>query len=116
MKHSLMYISLHLISFHEIHIKYVAIFKTQIQRMWTRIQRMRRTWLTRWIQRIQRIQWIWQIQRTRWIQRIWRIRQIQRIRRIPYAVFKRFFSFIYTATKGFISSSKLSSELYLAEA
>ena len=116
MKHSLMYISLHLISFHEIHIKYVAIFKTQIQRMWTRIQQMRRTWLTRWIQRIQRIQWIWQIQRTRWIQRIWRIRQIQRIRRIPYAVFKRFFSFIYTATKGFISSSKLSSELYLAEA
>ena len=99
-----MYISLHLISFHEIHIKYVAIFKTQIQRMRTRIQRMQRTWRTRWIQRIQRIQWIW------------RTGQIQRIRRIPYAVFKRFFSFIYSATKSFISSSKLSSELYLAEA
>ena len=63
-----------------------------------RIQRMRRTW------RIRRIRWIWRILRTR------------RIRRIPYAIFKRFFSFIYSATKGFISSSKLSSELYLAEA
>ena len=69
-----------------------------------RIQRMRRTW------RIRRIRWIWRILRTR------RIRWIQRIRRIPYAIFKRFFSFIYSATKGFISSSKLSSELYLAEA
>ena len=74
---------------------------------------MRRTWRTRRI---------WRIQRTRWIRRtrrIWRIRRIQRIqwiRRIPYAIFKRFFSFIYSATKGFISSSKLSSELYLAEA
>ena len=63
-----------------------------------RIQRMRRTW------RIRRIRWIWRILRTR------------RIRRIPYAIFKRFFSFIYSRTKGFISSSKLSSELYLAEA
>ena len=69
-----------------------------------RIQRMRRTW------RIRRIRWIWRILRTR------RIRWIQRIRRIPYAIFKRFFSFIYSRTKGFISSSKLSSELYLAEA
>ena len=80
-----------------------AIFKT-------RIQRMRRTWRTRRI---------WRIQRTRWIrrtQRIWRIQRIQWIRRIPYAIFKRFFSFIYSVTKGFISSSKLSSELYLAEA
>ena len=57
-----------------------------------RIQRMRRTWRTR------------------------RIRWIQRIRRKPYAIFKRFFSFIYFRTKGFICSSKLSSELYLAEA
>ena len=89
---------------------FLAIFETRIRRMRTRIQRMRRTWGTRRIQRIQRIQRIWRIQRTR---RIWRI---QRIRRIPYAIFKRFFSFIYSATKGFISSSKLSSELYLAEA
>ena len=59
--------------------------------MRTRIRRMRRTWRTR---------------------RIWRI---QRIRRIPYAIFKRFLSFIYSPTKGFIISSKLSSELYLAE-
>ena len=80
---------------------FLAIFETRIRRMRTRIQRMRRTWGTRRIQRIQRIQ------------RIWRI---QRIRRIPYTIFKRFFSFIYSATKGFISSSKLSSELYLAEA
>ena len=70
--------------------------------MRARIQRMRRT---------RRIQRIWRIQRT------WRIRRIQwiwRIRWIPYAIFKRFFSFIYSAAKGFISSSKLSSELYLA--
>ena len=93
-------------------LKQAAIFKTRIRRMRTRIQRIRRTWGTR------RIQWIWRIQRTRqiWrIQRIWWIWRIQRIRRIPYAIFKRFFSFIYSATKGFISSSKLSSELYLAE-
>ena len=30
-------------------------------------------------------------------------------------ILKRFFSFIYSATKGFISSSKLSSGLYLVE-
>ena len=88
----------------------LAIFKTRIRRMRTQIQRMRRTWRTRRIQRTRRI---WRIQRTRWI---WQIRRISRIRRIHYAIFKRFFSFIYSATKGFISSSKLSSELYLAEA
>ena len=81
--------------------------------MRTQIQRMRRTWRTRRIQRTRRIWRIWRIQRTRWI---WQIRRISRIRRIHYAIFKRFFSFIYSATKGFISSSKLSSELYLAEA
>ena len=86
------------------------IFKTQIQQMRTRIQRMRRTWRT---QRIRQTLRIWRIQ---WIQRIPRIRRIQRIRRIPYAIFKRFFSFIYPATKCFMSSSKLSSELYLDEA
>ena len=31
------------------------------------------------------------------------------------SIFKTFLSFIYSANKGFISSSKLSSELYLAE-
>ena len=61
--------------------------------MRTRVQRMRGTWRTRRIWRIQRIQWT------------------RRIRRIPYTIFKRFFSFIYSATKGFISSSQLSSEL-----
>ena len=74
--------------------------------MRTRIQRMRRTWQTRrtrQIWRIQRIQWIWRIQ---WTRRIWRIRRIQRIRPIPYAILM-FFRFIYSATKGFISSSKL---------
>ena len=95
---------------------FLAIFETRIRRMRTRIQRMRRTWGTRRIQRIQRIQRIWRIQRTRRIRRTRRIWRIQRIRRIPYTIFKRFFSFIYSATKGFISSSKLSSELYLAEA
>ena len=76
-----------------------AIFKTWIRRVRTRIRRMRRTWRT---------QGIWRIRRTR---RILRIRRIQRIRKI----FKRFLSFIYSPTKGFTSSSKLSSELYLAE-
>ena len=75
--------------------------------MRTRIQQMRRS---RRIQRVQRIEQIWWVQGTR------RIRRIQRIQRIPYAIFKRFFSFIYSATKGFISFSKLYSELYLAEA
>ena len=60
--------------------------------MRTRIRRMRRTGRTL------------RIRRTR------RIRRIQQIR-----IFKRFLSFIYSPTKGFISSSKLSSELYLAE-
>ena len=76
-------------------LKQAAIFKTRIRRRRTRIQRMRRTW---------------------GIQRICQIQQTRRIRRMPYVIFKRFFSFIYSATKGFISSSKLSSELYLAEA
>ena len=82
--------------------------------MRTQIQRMRRTWRTRpirrtrriWrIQQIQRIRRIWWIQRTRPIRRtrriwwIWRIQRIQWIRRIPYAIFKRVFSFIYSATK-----------------
>ena len=40
------------------------------------------------------------------MQRTWRTWRIRRIRQI----------FIYSATKGFISSSKLFSELYLAEA
>ena len=87
-----------------------AIFKTRNRQMRTRIQQMRRAWRTR---RIRRTRWI------QWIQRIWgiqRTRRIWRIRRMPYAIFKRFSSFIYSATKGFISSSKLSSELYLAEA
>ena len=70
--------------------------------MRTRIQRMRRTWQTRRTRRIWRIQWT---------RRVWRIGRIQRIRPIPYAIFM-FFRFIYSATKGFISSSKL----YLAEA
>ena len=48
----------------------------------------------------------WRIRRTR------RIRRIQRIRRIK----RRLISFIYSDTKGFITSSKLFSELYLAEA
>ena len=99
-----------------------AIFKTRIRRMWTRIRRMRRTWWTRQIRRtwriwrIRRIQRIWRIRRTwrilriRRIQRIWRIRRIQQIRRIAQAIFKRFLSFIYSATKGFTSSSKLFSE------
>ena len=100
----------------------------RIRRIGTRIQRMRQTWQTRrirwtrrfwWIQRARRFWWIQRARRFWWIQWIWRIRQIQQIqwiRRIPYAIFKRFFSFIYSATKGFISSGKLSSELYLAEA
>ena len=74
---------------------------------------MRRTCWNRRIWRIQRIQWIWRIQQTR---RIWRILRIQRIRRIPYTFFKTLFSFIYSATKGFISSTNIFSELYLAEA
>ena len=93
-----------------------AIFKTRNRQIRTRIQQMRRAWRTRRIRRTRWIQWIqriWGIQRTRWI---WRTRRIWRIRRMPYAIFKRFSSFIYSATKGFISSSKLSSELYLAEA
>ena len=49
---------------------YMAIFKTRIRRMQTRIRRMRRTWRTRRIWRIRRIQ------------RIWRIRRIQRIPRL----------------------------------
>ena len=48
----------------------MAIFKTQIRRMQTRIQRMQRTWQTR---QIQRTQWIWRIPRTQRIQQIWRI-------------------------------------------
>ena len=44
-----------------------------------------------------------------------RISRIQRIRRIAWAIFKRFLSFNYSATKGFISFSKLPSELYFAE-
>ena len=64
--------------------------------MRTRIQRMRRTWQTRRTRRIWRIQWT---------RRVWRIGRIQRIRPIPYAIFM-FFRFIYSATKGFISSSK----------
>ena len=55
------------------------------------------------------------IQRTRRIQRIWQIRRIQWIRQIASAIFKWFLSFINSATKGFLSSSRLSSELYLAE-
>ena len=54
---------------------------------------------------------IWRMRGTWWtrrVQRIWRIRRIRRI-------FKSFRSFIYSATKGVISSSKLTSELYLAE-
>ena len=70
-----------------------AIFKTRIRRMRTRIRRMRRTWWTRQTWRIRRIQ------------RIWRIRQIQWIWWIAQAIFERFFSIIYSATKGFISSS-----------
>ena len=96
-----------------------AIFKTRIQQMRTWIQRMRRTWCTWRIWQTRRIWWIHPIQRTRRIRqtpRIRRIRWIQRIRLIPYAIFKRFFSFIYSATKYFMSSCKLSSELYLAEA
>ena len=50
-----------------------AIFKTQIRRMRTRIQRMRRTWRTRWI---------WRIQRTR------------RIRQIPYEGFSVSFTLL----------------------
>ena len=79
--------------------------------MRTRIQRLQRTWQTRWIRRtqriwrIQRIQWIWLIQRTQRIRRTLRIWQIQRIRRIPCAIFKSFSSFIYSPTKDFISSS-----------
>ena len=69
----------------------MAIFKTWIRQMRTRIRRTRRTWRTR------------------------RIRRIWRIRRIAYAIFKRFLSFIYSPTKGFIISSKLCSELYLAQ-
>ena len=57
-------------------------------------------------------QQIWRIWR---IQRIWRIWRNQQIQRIAQAIFKRFLSFIYSATKGFISSRKLSSELYLPE-
>ena len=68
----------------------MAIFKT-------------RTW------RMRRTRWIWRMRRTR------RIRWIQWIRRIAYGIFRMFLSFIYSATKGFISSSRLSSELYLAE-
>ena len=75
--------------------------------MRTRIRRMRRT------RRIGQIQRIWRIRRTR---RILRIQWIWRTRRIAYAIFKRLLSFIYSPTKGFISSSKLSPELYLAEA
>ena len=81
----------------------MAIFKTRIRRMGTRIRQMRRTWQTPWTRgtwRIWRIQRIQGTRRIRWIQWIWR---------------KRFLSFIYSATKGFISSSKLSSELYFAE-
>ena len=63
----------------------MAILKTRIRRMRTWIRRTRR------IRRIQRIWWI---------------------RRIAQAIFKRFLSFIYSATKGFIFFSKLSSELY----
>ena len=60
----------------------MAIFKTRIRRMWTRIRRMRRTWRTqqirpiRQIWRIPRIQRTRRIRRTRRIQRIWRIRRI----------------------------------------
>ena len=79
--------------------------------MRTRIQRMRRTWQTRRTRRIWQIQWIQSIWRIQWTRRVWRIGRIQRIRPIPYAIFM-FFRFIYSATKGFISSSKL----YLAEA
>ena len=66
--------------------------------MRTRIRRMRQTWRTRWIRRIQ---WIWKIQRTRrillirQIQWVWWIRRIQGIRRIASAIFERFLSFIY---------------------
>ena len=44
-----------------------------------------------------------------------RIQRIQRIFRIAYPIFKKFLSFIYSGTKGSISSSKLFSELYLVE-
>ena len=43
----------------------LAIFKTRIWRMRTRIRRIRRTWQTRrirWTRQIRRIQWIWRIQ------------------------------------------------------
>ena len=57
----------------------MAIFKTRIRRMGTRIRRMRQTRLTR------RIQWtrrIWRIQQIRLILRIRRIQRICRIWRI----------------------------------
>ena len=78
---------------------------------------MRRTRQIWWMRRTRRIRRTQQIRRTRriqriqWIQRIWRIRQIQWIQQI----FKWFLSFINFVTKGFLSSSRLSSELYLAE-
>ena len=87
----------------------VAIFKARIWWMRTRIRRMRRTWQTRWIWQIRRT---WRIPR---IQRIWWIQRIQRIWRIALAIFKRFLNLIYSPTKGFIISSKLSPELYLAD-
>ena len=53
--------------------------------------------------RIQQIQWI------QWIRLIWWIQQIAQVIR------KRFLSFAYFATKGFIPFTKLSSELHLTE-
>ena len=48
-------------------LRMMAIFKTRIWWMWTRIRRMRRTWRTRRIWRIRRTRQIWRIQR------IWQI-------------------------------------------
>ena len=41
--------------------------------------------------------------------------RVWRIRRMAYTIIKRFVSFVYSANKGFFYSTKLSSELYLAE-
>ena len=83
---------------------------------------MRRTWRTRrirktqriWrIRRIQRICWIRRIQWIQWIRPIWQIWQIRRIqwihwiRRIAYAIFERFLSFIYSATKSLVGRKEL---------
>ena len=66
----------------------LAVFKTRIRRMRTRIRLMGQTWQTQriwWIRRTRRIRRIRRIQRirgTRWIRPIRRIQRIRRIRRI----------------------------------